>query len=131
MKARIFMLILGLGLSGCRIGAQAVWPRMSEMAGGARVTLDTGQEHIEGELLALRESSFIVRTPDPTRIVQVPFALVRDGEVALVGSVERMESGALVERVRQVSRYPQGLDAELEARLVRAYGLTGVEVLGQ
>ena len=129
MKPRLSLLILVLGLSGCRIGTQAFWPPMSEMAGGARVTLDAGREHIEGELIALGETSFIVRTSDPTRLVQVPFALVRDGEVGMVGSIERMQSKRMLERVRRVSRYPQGLDTELEATLVRAYGLTGVEVL--
>lgn len=83
----------------------------------------------EAELLAVSDSGVLVRTGRP--LVFLRWEQVRRGAVEDLGAEYRFgggrPSGDVVERLRLVSRFPQGVDATLLQRLLAVSGQSGVE----
>ena len=78
--------------------------------------------HLQGELLAVAESALVVRT---SVITVVRYQSLRVGVFRQVGTVSfggRAPANRDRERLRRVSRFPQGLSPELLQRLLQAYG---------
>ncbi|HEY0972256.1 MAG TPA: hypothetical protein VGE02_14905 [Gemmatimonadales bacterium] len=122
--ARTYVLLLpvALLLAGCRWGTNTRYLDASRMPVGAtaRLTTEPGGRW-DAELLAAHDSAlYVVREG---RVTMVPFAVIRGGRMARLGRdfglPDRTPPGpALLARLRRVSRFPQGLDQPLLARLL-------------
>jgi hypothetical protein len=77
-----------------------------------------------GELLAIEQASLLLL--EGREVVRVALPLVQAGKAPKVSFVGTALDDATRERLRLISRYPQGISGDLEARLLEAYGLTAV-----
>jgi hypothetical protein len=84
----------------------------------------TGQPRIRGELLAVEERALLIL--QDRELTRVMFQRIRSGRAPDGGFRGRVMTGDVRERLRLISRYPQGVSPELEARLLQAYGTTAV-----
>lgn len=129
----LFMALLCL--SGCVMGPSAQRHYLANDPAGApiRVVLvgDRG-EPLRGELLAADSAGIVVR--EGSRIVRVRPASIARFEVRR-GPSEYIEGtpdwyDRVRARLARWSRYPQGIDSDLEAGLLAAYGTPAVEEIG-
>lgn len=134
----LFALVLS-ALAGCHVGPQIGELAALRQPGGAHVVVaaaaaaDAQQSGpaYEGELVAVRDDGVVLalRSAEPkTRLSFLGWpAITRLTATALPGFATRVQVGeppneTALDRWRLVSRYPQGLSAELEAELLAAYG---------
>jgi hypothetical protein len=110
---------LALALSGCTIGVS-----QSEFArpGGEMTTAHVGDAEIVGELLAVQDDGLLLVAG--RGIVLVPYAIISDVEFGRLEDFNwprgRAPSAGALERLRLVSRFPQGVDGDLLERLLEA-----------
>jgi hypothetical protein len=127
MRNHLLLCTLLIG-GGCYIGERVEIPSLAYRPTGTTVRIQMADGEIDGELLALRPGEFIVLTSNPNRLLVVPAAGIRSGNAILAGEFQTADLGnKSLERLRRLSRFPQGIDDELEASLLRAYGLTRME----
>ena len=115
------LLVLGLTLlSGCQVGTHAKNYQPATGPAGAMVNLQLqDKSRTSGELLAVESTALLlVRANVLTR---VPLIQIRSGSAPKVSFDGRLKGNSR-ERLRLISRYPQGVTAELEGQLLRAYG---------
>jgi hypothetical protein len=92
---------------------------------GATVSIDLNDKRkIRGELLAVEEATLLLL--QQREVIRVAVAQIRTGKAAKVKFAGPNLAASTRERLRLVSRYPQGVSPELEARLLEAYGTTSV-----
>jgi hypothetical protein len=128
MKLNHLLLCLLMTSGGCYLGPKAEIPSLAYRPAGTTITMETAGGEITGELLAVRPGEFIVLVPRPDRLLIVPTTAIRSGDATLVGMFQAPDlEGGTLERLRRVSRYPQGIDEELEGSLLRGYGLARME----
>jgi len=114
----------------CSLGTRARDYAPAQHAAGLRVTVITIMpQPLSGELLAVDDSSVVLVSE--SRVWRVAWAYtrriqVRDGP--LVYANERPPRDNQLEGLRLRSRYPQGMDSDLEARVLAAYGQETIEV---
>ncbi len=121
LHGRIAVLIL---LTACSVGTSGRKYAPAKGPAGATVTLElTGQRKLSGELLAVEESSLLVL--ENREMVRVPVPLISSGKAPGV-SFNGNTFSQVRERLRLISRFPQGVSPSLEARLLEAYAQTGV-----
>jgi len=100
-------------------------------AAGARVVVtaqetpgravDSTRFTATGELLAADSQTMLVLT-NTRRLVRIPLRIVRDGSIAHGPNVKgKPLTSAQLERIRALSRYPQGISDELMAALLQEY----------
>jgi hypothetical protein len=111
---------------------------------GATVRITVGNVAYRAELLETRADSFLIlsssrqesssgeqRDRAETRVRLVSFESISSVELsrggAFVDKVSPKASPATHERLRLLSRYPQGLSPELMQQLLKMYGQTDVE----
>jgi hypothetical protein len=124
--------MLALSLAGCVVGQRPSLPTLALSPGGRDIYLDTRWAGVQGELLAVEASAFVVRTAEPTRIVTIPFGVVTSGRISGYRDISTQELGRFAQRdLARYSRYPQGIDESLRAALLAAYGLAAVEEFEQ
>ena len=127
LSAGVLLAVLLLG--GCiRIGAGTEDVGPAQGPHGARVLLATGSGTVEGELLAVRDDGMVVLAAP--RVVRVPFEAVR--EETVVEQVVRLRPGTIPpaadrERLRLLSRFPQGIPPDYLATLLRRAEQTEIE----
>jgi hypothetical protein len=115
-----------LALFGCSIGGSVAGWRPSSQAAGTEIELDLGGMHkVKGELIALDSAGFLVL--EPTRLVRVDPQELRGGS-GYKSSFDSPLSAETRNRLRLMSRYPQGVSPEVERALLEAYGWRRVEV---
>jgi hypothetical protein len=118
--------VLLLAVGGCAIGTRAGGWRLANQAAGTDIELDLSNNRvIRGELLAVDSASLIVL--EPTRLVRVPFEVVRNGGAYKTGFSGPTVDADTRNRLRLMSRYPQGLAPGVTHDLLEAYGFTRVE----
>ena len=95
------------------------------------ISLDLRLENgrVQGELLEVRDSAYVILHAG--RVTLVPYRRVR---VALMpaGTVDALNTAptpAIRERLRLLSRFPQGLTPEIEQRLLETLGQPSLEVI--
>lgn len=119
---------LGL-LAACAVGTTGGSYEPAKGPAGARVTLEvTGHREVIGELLAVEDASLLLL--QERQLVRVPLALIVSGnapKVSFTGRTLMAKSDEARERLRLISRYPQGMSPELEAMLLEAYGQSRVQ----
>ena len=117
----------GLGLlvlAGCTIGSPARNYEPAKGPAGAIVDLRLADKsRITGELLAVEEGALLVR--QDSQLIRISLSHVRRGSAPKV-SFDRNLQGGTRDRLRLISRYPQGVAPELEGQLARAYGQSSV-----
>ena len=110
---------------GCQVGTTPRTFQPAASPAGVTVTLALPQTRFEAELLALDDSALIVRRlqgSDPVAFVR--FAAIRESQFRQVSVKHIGRNGpgpADRERLRLVSRFPQGLTPELLRRLLEAH----------
>ena len=115
-----------LALFGCSIGGSVAGWRPSAQAAGTEIELDLGGMHkVKGELIALDSAGFLVL--EPTRLVRVDPQELRGGS-GYKTSFDAPLSAETRDRLRLMSRYPQGVSPDVERALLEAYGWHRVEV---
>ena len=116
---------------GCAYGMTAEKLTPAHEPAGVTVRISTDQRHLSGELIELRDdglllvSDKIVRFVPYTSIASAQFDQTKD---KIDG--HQAPSSARFERLRLLSRYPQGIGPDLLRELLRAYGqdeLKGIE----
>jgi hypothetical protein len=118
--------LLLLALFGCSIGGSVAGWKPSTQAAGTEIELDLGgADKVKGELIALDSAGFLVL--EPTRLVRVDPQGLRGGS-GYKTSFDSPISAEVRDRLRLMSRYPQGVSPELERALLEAYGWSRVEV---
>lgn len=117
--------LTALLLVACMVGTTGRSYAPAKGPAGATVSLQlTGTRTVIGELLAVEEASLLVL--DDRQLVRVAMTVVESGKAPRIGFRREGLAGGTRERLRLVSRYPQGVSPELEARLLQAYGATAV-----
>lgn len=135
MIRRFATVALASLLAGCVVATfGSGWNERSlaRRAAGARITLQTQRTGVGGELLAVRDSAFLV-LGDGERVVLVPYRAILGGEVEDLGkrfiTAGGIPSAGARERLRLISRFPQGVSPELLPELLLAYGQSELAVV--
>jgi hypothetical protein len=150
----VIWLLLPLAICGCHFGVQIKEFEPAQAPEGVEIKLvlqpNTVQgNRIAGELLEVRDDGLLLNVAmggkDSSRVVFAPYAVIISGDVAQVGreiikrlkvlsTSSRRESKRderVRNRVRLVSRFPQGVSPELMTTLLSAQGQEAVDVLSQ
>lgn len=119
-------LVLG-ALSACSIGGAVSGWKPSTQAAGTEIELDLGELHsVKGELITLDSAGFLVL--ESGRLVLVDPVVVKGGSAYKTNFGSQLSHDDR-ERLRLMSRYPQGVSPEVERGLLEAYGFSQVEVV--
>ena len=114
-------------LTACQVGTRAKNSQPANGPAGAMVNIQlTDKSRTSGELLAVESSSLLLLQADV--LTRIPLSRIRSGAAPKVGFDGRL-GGNSRERLRLISRYPQGVSPELEGQLLRAYGQNQVNSL--
>jgi hypothetical protein len=107
---------------------------------GIRSTVSTDRARFEGELLAVRDDALLLLasaaasgggTPAPQNaspmVRLIPFTAIASAQFHQLGSRFEIRGGRspsprVRERLRRVSRFPQGMSPAIEADLLKAHG---------
>ncbi len=116
---------LMFGLESClhRIGTQSFPPAHSATGVTGRVT--TGRADYTMELIEVRDTGIIILATRTFRFV--PYSAIKSSRFDGIGdsiSSRRTPSSKVQERLRLVSRFPQGLTPELLQKLLSANAQT-------
>ena len=125
-----FLPAIGLGLvvlAGCLVGSQARNYPPATGPAGAIVNLElTDKSKASGELLAVEANALLLlRVHELTRI---SLSQIRRGRAPKIGFDHNL-AGNTRERLRLVSRFPQGVSRELEGQLLQAHGQSAVKTV--
>jgi hypothetical protein len=122
-------LALAGALAGCMIGPAGRSLAPAQSANGALVTVTAASGDVAGELLAVQPEGMVLLG---ARVLLVPFAAVR--EPARVARLVRLEPNVPPtardrDRLRMLSRFPQGIPPDYLARLLREAGQNDLIVI--
>jgi hypothetical protein len=118
-------------LTGCTIGPRGDRTALAQSPRGANIELVTQVGTLRGELLVMRDSGVVLLT-DANRVTLVEYeAIIRgraeDGPASFTGASAR--AGRQFDALRGKSRFPRGLQPNVEAELLRLYDQTSLEVV--
>ena len=127
MRSSLTWVIALMSLAGCSVGTSVKNYAPAKSPAGATVKLElTGNREMGGELLAVQDSSLLVRSDN--QLIRVHLPLIQSGKVPkLTFTGAELNGGQVREHLRLLSRYPQGVSPELESRLLEAYGQAAVQ----
>ena len=112
-------------LGACYVGTSARNYAPAKGPAGAMLELDLeGARKAGGELLAVEDSTLLLLVG--RNLVRLPMSQVKHGRAPKLSFSRDDLRGEKRYRLRLISRYPQGLTPELEARLLEAYGADSV-----
>jgi hypothetical protein len=131
---RILSVAALLALAGCPVGTthRSFRPAQSPAGVEARLDVEGRRDPVIGELLAVRDTGLVLLVQ--RRVTLVPYNVTRAAIFPQVGatSLDRKRPDPRIEeRIRLVSRFPQGIGPDLERSLLAAYGQTSMDVLTQ
>lgn len=120
-----------LAVTACHVGPSLDKFEPAHQPDGVRVRLNLGHRRsVTGELLALQDTALVVRD---SGITLVPLRLVNSGSAPGRGTAVDWVGGQLTgrtrERLRLMSRFPQGVTPGQLAALLAAYGVDSLKVL--
>lgn len=96
---------------------------------GAQVRFSVGGARLEGELIAVPDSGYVIRN-SANRLVFAPFAAVRGMRVPTVsGAITGPPSAENHRELRMASRYPHGLSPQVLSALLARGSQTAVDRL--
>jgi len=119
-------------LAGCFVGTKASKFRPARGPGGAPIGIEYGKHQaLSGELIAVQDTAMIVRLD--SLFYLIPVRVVKRGDVLAPGANAGVRRGRwspdMQERLRLLSRFPQGLSPVLQQQLLDAYGQTALQTL--
>lgn len=120
------LVLSALVLSGCHFGTRAQTFGPAQRPEGVHAGITTvSAGWVYGELLEVQDTALLVLSAE--RLVLVPYDLVRSAQFGEMGSDTTISSRvapsvAVREKLRLVSRFPQGVTSELLEELLAAYG---------
>lgn len=122
---------IGFGLllvaTACTVGTHARNYAPARGPAGAMVNLQlTDKSRSTGELLAVETGALLLLSDN--QLIRVPLASVRRGSAPKVSFNGSLRADTR-ERLRLISRYPQGVSSTLEGELLRGYGQSEVRTL--
>jgi len=114
-------------LAGCYFGQTAAKFEPALGPRGVSTTITTPSKNVIGELIEVGDEGLLVDTAQGVALV--PYAIIRDGAFAQTGI--RIQGGhapsvSTREKLRLLSRFPQGLSPALLKTLLEAHGQTEV-----
>ena len=123
-------------LAGCHAGPQVAEMHILRQPQGVALVVDVNQEgerkrlHVAGELVEVMDDGLVLETSvsDGAQLSFIPWRIIYRVQAADLKGFRSItnSSGANrpagVERLRLVSRFPQGLTDELLATLLASYG---------
>lgn len=115
-----------LALAACRTGPRIESFPPANSPAGVMTRLSVGRQRVEGELLAVSDSGFVVR--QSPQIAFVPFTAVRGASFAGFGRMSLRDSAAIV-TLRHASRFPAGIPPTLLPRLLEEAGQREIVVI--
>jgi hypothetical protein len=123
---RSVALLVAAVSAACSVGTRVARFQPALRPEGVIATLHLASGPVEAEVLAIDDTALIVRRlQDSLPVAVVRFKAIRDGtfhQVSAVISAGRPPRAVDRERIRLVSRFPQGLTPELLQSLLAAYG---------
>ena len=143
---RVFLFALaGTLLAACHVGPQIDESNIGRLPQGVDVIVELTRivegprGEYQGELLEVREDGLVVLTREDaqsaSRIMLIPWNRVFRAEATNLSGVKLRESYSgkrrkkSIETLRNTSRFPQGLSAELTGQLLAHYGQTALGTL--
>jgi hypothetical protein len=124
MHFRLGVLLPAVVALGCAVGTTAnkYPPALGPAGAYIRLSLRRGPD-VKGELLAVGQDALLVLRAQPLeqRLVRVPIEALDGMEAPGVRYGGSGLPAERRERLRLISRYPQGVAPELERRLLEAY----------
>jgi len=113
--------------NGCTLGMTASKFRPAKGPQGVNMRLTTAQGELSGELIEVRDTGIVVLMDQKLRFL--PYTEIRYSKVDQMSSFNpitqrKAPKRDAFERLRLLSRFPQGLTPELTRQLLDAYGQT-------
>ena len=148
MKLRLIILLAFLANTACHVGPRIDEFEQARRPEGVPTTVRLHYGYLEGgelsgELLEVTNDGLLLAIPDMRtglmtgkQLVFVPYAAMIDIDVDELGLKFLSETDSKPKRVRHqeelrlMSRFPQGLSAQLLERLLAAEGQSTVRVIG-
>lgn len=115
--------IVSLGCVGCHTGPSASDFRPAMTPYGVHTRLQLRDHSLNGELLEVRDSAFVLYDDAGSGIVLIPFSAVRDTRFEDTGSYgDGAPDAEWAAKLRRLSRYPYGITPSvLQALLTKAH----------
>lgn len=142
MRRPIVLVLLAGFAGGCAFGMTTEKFRPTHSPRGIETRITTSDAEFAGELIEIREAGLVLLSekmfsPTPNGIAEtadrrlrlIPYADVRRSRFEQLGrrfdiTLGRAPTGEGRERLRLMSRFPQGLSQELLSELLEAHGQT-------
>ena len=131
MNKNAVVMLLGLVSASCSYGPRIADFGPAHTPYGVSGRLTTRDAEISGEVLEVRDTGVIVLTVASGKLRLVPYSEVRASRFDRLGGLlggNRAPDPAARERLRLVSRFPQGMSPAVLHTLLNAHGQT--ELLG-
>jgi hypothetical protein len=126
MTRHVMTAICLLLIAGCMVGGNVKKYQPAQGPAGATVELRmVDKSFIRGELLAIEDSSLVVLRDSVLN--RVALSSVKEGRAPSLSFAGSRLSSTQRDRLRLISRFPQGISAELEPRLLSAYGQSSIQ----
>ena len=97
------------------------------------IRLSDSAVELDGELLAVQDTAILVLSDD--EVTLIPYRAIDRATFHQLGNPQvedgRRPASWIRERLRLVSRFPQGVDSDLLDRLLAAYGQSELRVMGR
>jgi hypothetical protein len=121
------LVILAFLSNGCTLGMTASKFRPAQGAQGVHMVLTIEQGKLSGELIEVRDTGIVVLADQKLRFL--PYTDIQYSKVDQYSSYgpisnRKAPKPDALERLRLLSRFPQGLSPELMRQLLDAYGQT-------
>src|SRR5215210_783307 len=133
MRQCCVLLLGSLLMAACSYGTRIADFRPAYLPNGVNVRVNTTRGDLNGELIEMRETGFVMLTSAYNKLRLIPFAQVRSARFDKVGSLLRdgkTPTSTQHDRLRLLSRFPHGMSPDVLQTLLTTYGQTdllGVE----
>ena len=127
MRQCCVLLLVGVSMSACSYGTRIADFRPAYLPNGVVVRVNTSRGELNGELIDMRETGFVILTSANEKLRLIPFEQVRSAKFEKVGSLlgnGKTPTSAEHNRLRLLSRFPQGMSPEVLETLLKTYGQT-------
>ena len=132
-----------LALAACHVGPQGEQTDIGRQPYGAMIDVEIGargeKTRRQGELLEVRDDGLVIlmdtEADAAERMALIPWARIKRASASeLPGIAVRTSQGdsqrkASIEKLRNVSRFPQGLTPDLANQLLAHYGQTTLDTI--
>ena len=125
--------LLPLIVAGCMFGPRAELYPPTTRPGGTKAALNAGGHMLDAEVLAVRDTALLVLS-SAQQVILVPYRTIREAtfEDAKGIVIRRSAPGSAARnRLRLLSRYPQGVSPDLLRALLSPHGQSDLRMVQQ